>query len=79
MNTTELFNYFHDELKEVIEDMHWAEKFREISGVSKEETDACYWYNKEIDNDEVANKKLIDYIRSLGYEISQQISQKSNK
>ena len=71
MNTTELFNYFHDELKEVIEDMHWAEKFREISGVSKEETDACYWHNKEIDNDEVANKKLIDYIRSLGYEISQ--------
>ena len=71
MNTTELFNYFHDELKEVIQDKHWAEKFREISGISKEETDACYWYNKKIKNNEEVNKKLIEYISSLGYEIKQ--------
>ena len=69
MNTTELFNYFHDELKEAISDMHWAKKFREISGISKEETDACYWRNLEIKNNEEANKKLIDYIASLGYTI----------
>ena len=71
MNTTDLFNYFHDELKEVIDDMHWAVKFREISGISKEETEACYWHNKEIQNNDAANQKLINYIRSLGYEINQ--------
>ena len=71
MNTTDLFNYFHDELKDVIEDMHWSKKFRKISGVSKEETDACYYRNKEIKNDEVANQKLIAYIHSLGYKIGE--------
>ena len=70
MNTTELFNYFHDELKEVVQDKHWAEKFREITGISKEETDACYWHNKEIKKNDDANQKLIDYISSLGYQIN---------
>ena len=57
--TTKLFNIFHDDYKDEIEP-HWSKKFEEISGVTKEQTDACYFYNKEIPNDEEANKKLVD-------------------
>lgn len=68
IKTTDLFNFFHDELKEVIEDTDWMDKFCEISGVSKEDAKECYWRNKEIKNDIETNNKLTDYIISLGYE-----------
>ena len=42
MKTTDLFNFFHDELKEVIEDTDWMNKFCEISGVFKEDAKECY-------------------------------------
>lgn len=64
--TTELFNIFHDDYKDCIEP-HWAEKFRELSGVTKEQTDACYFHNTEIPNDEKANKKLVDFLDKLDY------------
>lgn len=64
--TTELFNIFHDDYKEDMEPQ-WCEKFREISGVSKEQTDACYWNNTEIPNNEEVNKKLIAYLDELDY------------
>ena len=60
---TKVFNYFHDELKDVIEDMHWSKKFREISGVSKEETDACYYRNNPFENIGV---QLVAALTSLG-------------
>lgn len=69
MKTTDLFNFFHDELKEVIEDTDWMNKFCEISGVFKEDAKECYWRNKEIKNDNEINNKLTDYIISLGYEM----------
>jgi hypothetical protein len=64
--TTELFNIFHDDYKDDIEP-HWAEKFRELSGVSKEQTDACYWHNTEIPNNEEANKRLVAFLDELDY------------
>lgn len=64
--TTELFNYFHDELKEVIEDVHWMNKFCEISGVDISTAKDCYWHNTEILDDINANRKLEEYICSLG-------------
>ncbi len=65
--TVDLFNYFHDELKETIIDAHWMNKFCEISGVDISTAKDCYWYNIEIPNDEVANEKLCQYIASLGH------------
>lgn len=62
--TTELFNIFHDEYKDRIEP-HWAAKFRELSGVTKEQTDACYWCNTEIPNNEEANTRLIAYLEQV--------------
>ena len=70
MQTTDLFNFFHDELKEVIRGMHWMDKFCEISGISKENAEECYWKNKEIENNNDANNKLVSYIISLGYKES---------
>jgi len=66
--TTELFNIFHDDYKDDIEP-HWSKKFEEISGVTKEQTDACYFYNKEIPNDEEANKKLVAFLDELDYQL----------
>lgn len=68
MKTTDIFNFFHDELKEVIEYTDWMGKFCKISGVSKEDAKECYWRNKEITNNEEVNSKLVSYIVSLGYE-----------
>ena len=65
--TTELFNIFHDNYKESITP-HWVEKFMELSGVSKEQTDACYWHNVEIPNNEEANVKLIEFLEKLDFE-----------
>lgn len=79
--TTELFNIFHDDYKEEIReyavstlhldendpDTHWAAQFRRISGVSKTQTDDCYWRNTEITNNEEANKKLAAYLDELDY------------
>lgn len=64
--TTDLFNYFHDELKDIIEDTHWKAKFCEISGIDMQVADDCYWNNTEIPDDINANKKLEEYICSLG-------------
>lgn len=64
--TTELFNIFHDDYKDNIE-LHWAEKFRELSGVTKEQTDACYFHNTEIPNNEEANKRLVAFLDELDY------------
>lgn len=64
--TTELFNIFHDDYKEDIEP-HWCSKFIELSGISKEQADACYWHNVEIPNDEEINKKLTAYLDELEY------------
>lgn len=62
--TTELFNIFHDNYKDVIEP-HWMEKFREISGITKDQTDACYFHNAEIPNNEEVNNKLIAYLNEI--------------
>lgn len=64
--TTELFNIFHDDYKDCIRP-HWAEKFRELSGVTKEQTDACYFHNAEIPDDKEANKKLANFLDELDY------------
>ena len=64
--TTELFNIFHDDYKDDIEP-HWAEKFRELSGVTKEQTDACYFHNTEIPNNAEANKRLVAFLDELDY------------
>lgn len=68
INTTNLFNFFHDELKDAFEDMFWMRKFCEISGVSMNEAENCYWYSKDIPNNNESNLKLIDYIRTAGYD-----------
>lgn len=65
-NTTDFFNYFHDELKEVIEDAHWMIKFCDISGIDMSVAEDCYWNNTRIPNDMKANQKLEEYICSLG-------------
>lgn len=64
LTTTDLFNIFHDEYKELIEP-HWEKEFIRISGITQEQADACYWQNVEIPNDEVANKKLIEYLEEI--------------
>lgn len=64
LTTTDLFNIFHDEYKELIEP-HWEKEFIRISGITKEQADACYWQNEEIPNDEVANRKLIAYLEDI--------------
>ena len=64
LTTTDLFNIFHDEYKDVIEP-HWETEFIRISGVSKQQCDNCYWNNEEIPNDEVANRKLIEYLEEI--------------
>ena len=72
--TTELFNIFHDEYKDVIASLgpdcipdspHWCREFRFISGISKEDTDNCYWHNIEIPNNEEANAKLVAYLEKI--------------
>jgi hypothetical protein len=62
--TTNLFNKFHDEYKDIIEP-HWMTEFIRISGITKEQAEACYWKNEEIPNNEQANEKLIKYIREV--------------
>lgn len=66
MTTTDIFNFFHDNLKDTIEP-HWLDVFCRISGIEKTIANDCYWNNKEIENDDTANQKLMKYICSLGY------------
>ena len=62
LTTTDLFNIFHDDYKDVVKP-HWFREFERVSGIPKEQLDDCYWQNKEIPNDEAANGKLIAYLR----------------
>lgn len=72
--TTELFNIFHDGYKDIIASLgpdnipdqpHWCKEFRVISGISKEDTDACYWENVMIPNNEEANVKLCAFLDKI--------------
>lgn len=62
--TTDIFNYFHDELKEEIEP-YWFDKFVEISQIERSVCRDCYWHNTEIPNDAVANARLIEYVSTI--------------
>lgn len=65
--TTDLFNIFHDEYKERVTP-HLTEQFRGLSGLTKEQTDACYWHNAELPNDKDANKRIISFLQQLDEE-----------
>lgn len=41
--------------------------FAEYRELKKTIANDCYWNNKEIENDDTANQKLMKYICSLGY------------
>ena len=68
--TTELFNIFHDEYKDIIPG-DWSQVFRDITGISKKVTDACYKKDISIPNDPKANEKLIDYLEELEMDIDE--------
>lgn len=68
MSTTELFNYIHDNMKETFApgpEESWIRKFCDVSGISRDEADANYWHNTEIPNNPTANRKIIDYLKSI--------------
>lgn len=62
--TTELFNIFHDEYKEILQP-HWMTVFCKVSGIPKEYAEDCYWHNKELPNNDAINARLIEYLNNL--------------
>lgn len=69
MNTTQLFNYIHDEHKEEFApdgNSSWLIKFCEVSGISRAEAEACYWRNEPIKENPEANRKVIEFMLAEG-------------